>query len=254
MNKPEWMPLYVTKFTGSATVLRMSHVGGFAYVLLLCQAWHQTPPGTIPDDDDTLAAWARLKPSAWRNVREEVLRAFEKGDDGRWHQRFMVTQAEKSYGMLEQRRQAGRASANARSTTVQRPMGERSTGPVVVGVGVSSFREENTNTPTTPTTTVERSLNDRSPGTVKMTGRELALYHKLLERPIWIPDGQGWIEACRARDIAKMPTTSMALIEYWIKHARSDKRIVTVAGFLISKLSKPDLQLAESLMAQEDAA
>lgn len=158
MNKPEWMPFYVSRFLSSATVLRMSHVGGFAYALLLMHAWHQEPAGTLPDDDGTLVAWARLKPAQWRKVREEVLRAFEMRG-GRWHQPFMADRvAPKSYAKLEQSREAARASVASRSGNVRtnartsaRSSGrlcDRSPRPVVVlpSDGIQNQETENNNT------------------------------------------------------------------------------------------------------------
>lgn len=158
-KKPDWFPAYVPRFLASDTILRMSTEAVGAYFFLLLRAWHQEPPGTVPDDDSVLASWARLSLSRWKRVREDVLRAFVKGEDGRWHQLTMKTIAAKSYSLMEQRRQAGKASANARSTVVEHPLNDRATNRVVVLLPSESNTRDSENTTTPP---VERPLNDRS--------------------------------------------------------------------------------------------
>lgn len=248
MNKPDWFPLYVQRFLSSADVLQMSHTGGFAYVLLLCHAWHQEPAGSLPDDDGTLAVWARLRPVQWARVRAEVLRPFKKGDDGRWHQEVMAGIAAKAHSMIEQRRQAGIASAahrkgNARSTFVQRPLNERSTAHVVVAVDL----DPSSQSAATATTPVERSLNGRSIPT--LTAPQAEMYRQIIVPPQGIADGD-WVDRVVARDLACLPTTTPALIAHVRRGARA-KGINRPAAYVVSKLRSPDSGLLEALAAQE---
>ena len=90
MNKPPYFPFYPKDFAGDAVVELMSTEAVGAYVLLMCQAGHEDPAGSIPDDDRKLARWARLSASEWSGVRNDVLAAFTTGDDGRLYQPRMV--------------------------------------------------------------------------------------------------------------------------------------------------------------------
>lgn len=252
MNKPEWFPFYVRKFASSSNVARMTVEGVGAYILLLCVAWHEEPAGSLPDDDKALAVFARMKPARWSKVRVEVLRAFEKRDDGRWYQPTMVREAEKSYRKMEAASAAGRASANARSTTVQRPLNDRATARVVVGVDVSSGVENTNATTATPTASVERPLNDRCPGTIQLTAPQMAMYTLLIKRPDWL-NGQGWVTPERARDLVRLPTTSEPLVREAIKRAKAGRisGVRNPAGLVVDFLKNPDPELAQSLAAQE---
>lgn len=44
-----------------------------ARVRLWCVAAGQSPVGTLPDDDDRLAAWAGVTPSRWAQIREQIV-------------------------------------------------------------------------------------------------------------------------------------------------------------------------------------
>lgn len=90
MKKPDWFKFYPEKWKASRTVRRMSLAARAVYFDLLCEAWHQVPPGTVPNDDAALAELADVKPSVWAKVGDEVRKAFVVGPDGRLHQKFMV--------------------------------------------------------------------------------------------------------------------------------------------------------------------
>lgn len=78
----------VDAFESDGVVEAMSAEQVGAYIRLLCKAWRETPCGTIPDDDEVLARWARLPAKKWIAARDRVLAAF-KLQDGRWHQKRM---------------------------------------------------------------------------------------------------------------------------------------------------------------------
>jgi uncharacterized protein YdaU (DUF1376 family) len=78
-----YFPLYVKDFATSGRVEAMTTAEVGAYMLLLCKAWLETPPATIPDDDKILARWARLNPAEWSECKQAVLSCFKASGDGR---------------------------------------------------------------------------------------------------------------------------------------------------------------------------
>jgi len=262
VNKPEWFPFYVRKFSASSTVARMTVEGIGAYILLLCVAWHEEPAGSLPDDDKALAVFSRMKPARWAKVREEVLRAFVKGEDGRWHQPTMQREAEKSYRKMEAASAAGRASAAARgggttpvqiSTIAERPLNDRATARVGVGVGVSSSGDtQDKKTTPTPTASVERPLNDRCP---ELTPEQQAVYWAIMAPTKWLPVGLGWVDEVTARELAVLPTSSVAFVE----HVRADirgrvKTLTNPAGVFVKAIKRADPGLIQGIERKALAA
>lgn len=52
-------------------------------LMLWATAWEQTPCGSMPDDDELIAAHIGMKPSAFQKARRVLLRGWWKADDGR---------------------------------------------------------------------------------------------------------------------------------------------------------------------------
>src|SRR5690606_33197210 len=109
------------------------------------------PPASLPDDDCTLARWARLPSDQWAEVKSEVLAAFKLGADGRHHQKRLRQEYERFASKSQQARQAalkrhGDASAYA---SALRPHKKRSatraygsgSGSGSLGKGVQGERE-----------------------------------------------------------------------------------------------------------------
>lgn len=259
MKKPEWFPFYVGDFTSSSDVEMMSTEAVGAYILLLCKAWHQDPMGTLPEDDTCLSRWARVRPARWQQIKLEIMRAFTL-TDGRWHQVRMMREAEKACNRLGQKVAAGKRSAesrNVRSTNVQSDghgsLEERSlnaVGVVVVSTSSEEIPEPNNSNNTGP---IERSLNGRS-DVVTLKPAQVELYRVLVQRPEWL-DTDTWIDPVAARDIVRLPTTTMRLIQDAIAKARKAKRtgLRNPAGLAIKLLRSPDPGLLEALAAQEGA-
>lgn len=88
-TKYPYFPFYPKDFAADNKVEAMALEEVGAFVLLLCKAWEEDVPGTLPDDDTTLARWARMSPDAWKRSREKVLSPFTKEPDGRLHQKKM---------------------------------------------------------------------------------------------------------------------------------------------------------------------
>lgn len=61
-----------------------------AHCLLIMRAWYETPGGSIPDDDKTLARWVQAQSvEHWKTFKSGVMTAWElKGD--RWFQKRVV--------------------------------------------------------------------------------------------------------------------------------------------------------------------
>jgi uncharacterized protein YdaU (DUF1376 family) len=106
--------LYPDDFTSDGKVEAMSTEEVGAYFLLLCKSWREKPVASIPDDDATLARWARLSVERWTECKPRVLAAFKFGKDSRWYQKRLKAE----YDRLQQREkfkhERGKKAAQAR--------------------------------------------------------------------------------------------------------------------------------------------
>jgi uncharacterized protein YdaU (DUF1376 family) len=109
-----YFQFYPRDFTSDDAVECMETEAVGAYLLLLCKAWHQIPAGTLPNDDLSLAKWARLSSKKWSQHRDSILRAFYIGDDGRLHQKRMEVEYAKALETIAKRSKAGSEAAAAR--------------------------------------------------------------------------------------------------------------------------------------------
>ena len=64
-DDPPYFPFYPDDFACDGKVEAMTTEEVGAYTLLLCKAWREDPPGSIPDDDRVRARWTRLTPDRW---------------------------------------------------------------------------------------------------------------------------------------------------------------------------------------------
>lgn len=110
-GKPPYYPYYPNDIEGDPIVKAMSCEQFGAYQHLLNAAWLDNPCGTIVDDDNSLANIARVPLKRWKQIRDGVLKAFTKGDDGRLHQKRMKHEFEK----LQKRSKAGATPKQNRS-------------------------------------------------------------------------------------------------------------------------------------------
>lgn len=113
-SKFPFFPFYVDDFAASAVVEAMTAEQVGAYILLLCKAWGQTPPGSLVSDDAILARWARLDRARWDDIKLGVLSAFTLRADGRYYQRRMEEEYRKLTKKMSVRSKAGAAGALAR--------------------------------------------------------------------------------------------------------------------------------------------
>lgn len=124
-----------------------------AYILLMCKAWQEPIPATIPDDDRILAKWARMTPKAWKQARPAVLRAWTHTEDGRWIQKRLRSSYEKAVEAMRKRSQASATAAAARWESNASRMPDESQSQCdgnanAMRENANQIRELNTNTNT----------------------------------------------------------------------------------------------------------
>ncbi len=106
----QWMPLYVADYLRDTQDLSTEEHG--AYLLLLMRAW--TSDGLLPADDERLRRIVRMDAKAWTRSRGVLLDFFRKVPDGLRHKR-VDAELERAGEVVEKRRAAGKASAEARA-------------------------------------------------------------------------------------------------------------------------------------------
>jgi uncharacterized protein YdaU (DUF1376 family) len=74
-SKPPYFRFYPRDFIGDPTVGAMSPEATGGYIRLLCFAWMEDQPGTLPDDDEILARLSGLG-ERWAACRDSIRRAF----------------------------------------------------------------------------------------------------------------------------------------------------------------------------------
>lgn len=113
-TRPPAFLFYPDDFSSDGKVEAMTTEEVGAYMLLLCKAWREEPPGSLPNDDDVLARWARLSSSVWAEVKARVLAPFSLGTDNRWYQGRMRREFEKLASSKKRRAAAAKTAALSR--------------------------------------------------------------------------------------------------------------------------------------------
>jgi uncharacterized protein YdaU (DUF1376 family) len=103
-----WFAFYPHDFLSDSKVAVMSALEVGAYIRLLCFAWNETPPGTLPAQNRLLARWGGVTDEEWSEHKEFVMSAFTLKEDGRWHQKRMEAEAIESVEKHRARVEAGR--------------------------------------------------------------------------------------------------------------------------------------------------
>lgn len=114
-----YMPLYIERLQKSKAwlICRRRPELAFYFLNLWMHAWHEVPAGSLEDDDDVLADAARCDLSRWPKLKDDILRGWEKGPDGRLYHRVVVAFAEEAFAeRLAHRAKtaAGRAAKEAK--------------------------------------------------------------------------------------------------------------------------------------------
>jgi uncharacterized protein YdaU (DUF1376 family) len=125
-KKPDlWMPWYIGDYLVDTTHLSRAEHG--SYMLMLAHAWMHG--GVLPDDDEQLARIAHATVDEWRKSRSTLLAFWTLGAAG-YGQKRLNEELDKAQQMLDQRIEAGRASAAKRwgkgkVTSVKRALNDR---------------------------------------------------------------------------------------------------------------------------------
>lgn len=98
-----FMPLQVERLRRSKAwlICKRNPALAFYMVNLWTACWHDTPAGSIEDDDDVLADLAMCDPAKWLKIKADVLRGWVKCDDGRL---YHPTVSEKAVEAWESKR------------------------------------------------------------------------------------------------------------------------------------------------------
>lgn len=102
-----FMPFYIGDYLRDT--LRLTTPQHGAYLLLLCAYW--TGGGPLPDDDEALAAIAKMQMPDWKRTRPVLGKLpFFDIRDGAWHQKRADEELCRAGAMYEKRRSAAHAS------------------------------------------------------------------------------------------------------------------------------------------------
>lgn len=85
--------LNVEKLMASELVALANHEQVAAALFVWCRAWKQIPAASLPDDDDVIAAFARLPVARFRKHRAKIMRGFKKCSDGRLYHSVLAAEA-----------------------------------------------------------------------------------------------------------------------------------------------------------------
>ena len=83
MAKAPAFQLYVRRWLCSKTIARMTGDQVKAFLYMLCEAWLEEPRATLPDDEYELMGYARMDKDKWETNKNQILKAFHKGEEGR---------------------------------------------------------------------------------------------------------------------------------------------------------------------------
>lgn len=120
-----WMPWYVGDYLADTMLLTTEQHG--AYCLLLMACWKEG--GSLPADDETLAAITKLPVPTWKKYRDKLLQFFIV-EEGTLHHKRVSLEVAKARGMVAQKSQAGKKGAARRWQKDSKPNGESDGKPI----------------------------------------------------------------------------------------------------------------------------
>ncbi len=92
---------------------------GHAAVSLWCEAWHEVPAGSLPNDDEILAELARCEPDEWSRVKSRALENFVECSDGRLYHPTVCEKALEAWEYKVKSRERTRKATEARANKVK---------------------------------------------------------------------------------------------------------------------------------------
>lgn len=108
-----FMPLEVRRLLTSETWVLGRPEEKVAALTLWCEAWHQVPAGSLPDNERMLAHLSQAG-AAWRKVREHAMRGWVLCSDGRWYHPVIAEKALESWSKKVAQRDRTRRATQAR--------------------------------------------------------------------------------------------------------------------------------------------
>jgi hypothetical protein len=108
-----FMPLDVRRLLTSETWVLGSHAERVAAISLWCEAWHQVPAASLPDNDRMLAHLSGAG-NSWKKVKDHALRGWVKCTDGRLYHPVVAEKARDAWAKKEIQRERSRKANAAR--------------------------------------------------------------------------------------------------------------------------------------------
>ncbi|MDI3467930.1 MAG: hypothetical protein OJF50_006751 [Nitrospira sp.] len=106
MSHPPAFQFYPKQWLGDDAIMLMDWDVRGMHLHLMCIAWQQEPPCTLPDDDTQLRKWCgNIRQKKWNKIREKLLLAWHVCD-GRWIQEGLLREYEKQRKYSDSRRSA----------------------------------------------------------------------------------------------------------------------------------------------------
>ena len=95
---------YPKQWLGDDKVMAMDWDARAMHMHLICIAWQQEPPCTLPDDDDMIRRWLG-NPRKWEMLKSQIFTAWKR-ENGRWIQPGLVAQFVRQSTFSKTRRDA----------------------------------------------------------------------------------------------------------------------------------------------------
>jgi len=131
-----WMPIEIHRLRRSKAWLICKRKPELAFYMLnlWTAAWHDTPAGSLEDDDDVLADLAMCPPDQWPDLREHVLRGWVKCSDGRLYHPTVASLVREAWEKKLAQRQRTEAARLARQQKQSQTRPQTTTEPVAGNV------------------------------------------------------------------------------------------------------------------------
>lgn len=110
-----YMPLQIERLRKSKAWLRCKRNPEIAFYMvnLWMRAWHEIPAGSIEDDDDVLADAAMCSPEKWEELKDDILKGWDRRDGRVWHS-TVIEIATEAVGKLRMNKSRTAAAREAR--------------------------------------------------------------------------------------------------------------------------------------------
>lgn len=109
-----WFPFYVAEYLSDSAVVKMTPEQRGCFISLLCHAWQSGSPGTLPDDDATLARLAGVSLRRWMRIKDAILAAWENQRTTSLFHRRLLEEFEKARIRSQRLSEAGKAGLSKR--------------------------------------------------------------------------------------------------------------------------------------------